>query len=74
MMTIRKVETSDHKVDILDIIKTITHLLSLQNIIGLLLTDFFPHEPCAVGLDLCPLGYRQSRALSLVQIYRDTVL
>jgi len=41
MITIRKVETSDHK-----------------NIIGLLLTDFFPYEPCAVGLDLCPLGYR----------------
>ena len=46
------------RLEISDIIKTITHLLSLQNIIGLLLTDFFPHEPCAVGLDLCPLGYR----------------
>ena len=30
----------------------------LENIIGLLLTDFFPDEPCAVGLSLCPLGYR----------------
>merc|ERR1712203_363161 len=29
-----------------------------KNIIGLLLTDFFPYEPCAVGLNLCPLGYR----------------
>ena len=29
-----------------------------QDIIGMLLTDFFPHEPCAAGLDLCPLGYR----------------
>ena len=38
--------------------KTITPHLSVQNIIGLLLTDFFPYEPCAVGLDLCPLGYR----------------
>lgn len=29
-----------------------------KRIIDLLLTDFFPYEPCAVGLDLCPLGYR----------------
>ena len=23
-----------------------------------MLTDFFPDEPCAAGLDLCPPGYR----------------
>ena len=30
----------------------------IQNVIDLLLTDFFPDEPCAAGLDLCPPGYR----------------
>ena len=26
--------------------------------LSLLRSDFFPHEPCAVGLSLCPAGYR----------------
>ena len=29
-----------------------------ENVLRLLRTDFYPYEPCAVGLDLCPLGYR----------------
>jgi len=29
-----------------------------KRVIDLLLTDFFPDEPCAAGLDLCPPGYR----------------
>ena len=32
--------------------------MNVQNVIDLLLTDFFPDEPCAAGLDLCPPGYR----------------
>merc|ERR1711934_1307543 len=33
-------------------------LSDMKNVIDLLLTDFFPDEPCAAGLDLCPPGYR----------------
>ena len=29
-----------------------------EAVLRLLRTDFYPYEPCAVGLDLCPLGYR----------------
>ena len=29
-----------------------------EEVLDLLRTDFYPHEPCAVGLDLCPPGYR----------------
>ena len=31
-----------------------------EAVLRLLRTDFYPYEPCAVGLDLCPLGYRWS--------------
>ena len=30
----------------------------MQPVLSLLRSDFFPHEPCAVGLSLCPAGYR----------------
>ena len=33
-------------------------IVYIQDVLGLLRTDFFPHEPCAVGLSFCPLGYR----------------
>lgn len=33
-------------------------LTDTKNVIDLLLTDFFPDEPCAAGLSLCPPGYR----------------
>ena len=29
-----------------------------ESVLRLLRTAFYPYEPCAVGLDLCPLGYR----------------
>ena len=31
-----------------------------EEVLDLLRTDFYPHEPCAVGLDLCPPGYRST--------------